>query len=76
MKKKQIFVYIFFYFKNIYLFRLFYIAFSLLETKLKEIMADTGDEKQQKMEVDYSSTVDEKLPKCEKLAKVHNETYA
>ena len=36
----------------------------------KEIMADTGDEKQQKMEVDYSSTVDEKLPKCEKLAKV------
>ncbi|XP_022313454.1 26S proteasome non-ATPase regulatory subunit 12-like [Crassostrea virginica] len=32
-------------------------------------MADTGDEKQQKMEVDYSSTVDEKLPKCEKLAK-------
>jgi hypothetical protein len=33
-------------------------------------MADTGDEKQQKMEVDYSSTVDEKLPKCEKLAKV------
>lgn len=39
-------------------------------------MADTGDEKQQKMEVDYSSTVDEKLPKCEKLAKVHNETYA
>lgn len=24
----------------------------------------------QKMEVDYSSTVDEKLPKCEKLVKV------
>lgn len=36
-------------------------------------MADTGSEDRvQKMEVDYSSTVDEKVPKCEKLAKVHN----
>jgi 26S proteasome regulatory subunit N5 len=34
-------------------------------------MADTGsDDRVQKMEVDYSSTVDEKIPKCEKLAKV------
>ena len=36
-------------------------------------MADsisTGDTQPQKMEIDYSSTVDEKLPKCEKLAKV------
>ncbi|XP_050393713.1 26S proteasome non-ATPase regulatory subunit 12 [Patella vulgata] len=32
-------------------------------------MSDGGDGKLQKMEVDYSSTVDEKLPKCEKLAK-------
>ncbi|KAL4240432.1 26S proteasome non-ATPase regulatory subunit 12 [Mactra antiquata] len=33
-------------------------------------MADTGNEDRvQKMEVDYSSTVDEKIPKCEKLAK-------
>ena len=32
--------------------------------------AETGDGRVQKMEVDYSSTVDEKLPKCEKLAKV------
>lgn len=33
-------------------------------------MADTGnDDRVQKMEVDYSSTVDEKIPKCEKLAK-------
>ncbi|XP_052764852.1 26S proteasome non-ATPase regulatory subunit 12-like [Mya arenaria] len=33
-------------------------------------MADTGNEDRvQKMEVDYSSTVDEKVPKCEKLAK-------
>ena len=37
-------------------------------------MAETGDgDKLQKMEVDYSSTVDEKLPKCEKLAKVPSE---
>ena len=35
-------------------------------------MADTGTEDRvQKMEVDYSSTVDEKVPKCEKLAKVN-----
>lgn len=34
-------------------------------------MADTGNEDRvQKMEVDYSSTVEEKLPKCEKIAKV------
>lgn len=33
-------------------------------------MADTGSEDRvQKMEVDYSSTVEEKIPKCEKLAK-------
>ncbi|XP_045214361.1 26S proteasome non-ATPase regulatory subunit 12-like [Mercenaria mercenaria] len=33
-------------------------------------MADTGNEDRvQKMEVDYSSTVEEKIPKCEKLAK-------
>ncbi|KAK3585181.1 hypothetical protein CHS0354_001816 [Potamilus streckersoni] len=32
-------------------------------------MADPSDGRIQKMEVDYSSTVDEKLPKCEKLAK-------
>ncbi|KAH3863587.1 26S proteasome non-ATPase regulatory subunit 12-like [Dreissena polymorpha] len=33
-------------------------------------MADAGNEDRvQKMEVDYSSTVDEKIPKCEKLAK-------
>ncbi|ESP03883.1 hypothetical protein LOTGIDRAFT_212047 [Lottia gigantea] len=32
-------------------------------------MSDGGDGKLQKMDVDYSSTVDEKLPKCEKLAK-------
>lgn len=44
--------------------------FTFIVLQKKEIMADTGDEKQQKMEVDYSSTVDEKLPKCEKLAKV------
>ena len=31
-------------------------------------MADDG--KLVKMEVDYSSTVDEKVPECEKLAKV------
>ena len=31
-------------------------------------MADEG--KLVKMEVDYSSTVDEKVPECEKLAKV------
>ena len=31
-------------------------------------MADEG--KLEKMEVDYSSTVDEKIPECEKLAKV------
>ena len=36
-------------------------------------MADTGTEDRvQKMEVDYSSTVDEKVPKCEKLAKVYS----
>ena len=35
-------------------------------------MADTGtDDRVQKMEVDCSSTVDEKVPKCEKLAKVN-----
>ena len=45
-------------------------VFTFIVLQKKEIMADTGDEKQQKMEVDYSSTVDEKLPKCEKLAKV------
>lgn len=31
-------------------------------------MGDDG--KLQKMEVDYSSTVDEKIPECEKMAKV------
>lgn len=31
-------------------------------------MADEG--KLQKMEVDYSSTVDEKIPQCEQYAKV------
>ena len=30
-----------------------------------------NDGKLQKMEVDYASTVDEKLPECEKLAKVY-----
>lgn len=35
-------------------------------------MADTGNEDRvQKMEVDYSSAVEEKIPKCEKLAKVN-----
>lgn len=29
-----------------------------------------GDGRIQKMEVDYSSTVDEKIPKCEQLTKV------
>ena len=39
-------------------------------------MADTGTEDRvQKMEVDYSSTVDEKVPKCEKLAKVNIDLY-
>lgn len=31
-------------------------------------MADDG--RLQKMDVDYSSTVDEKIPECEKLSKV------
>ena len=35
------------------------------------IMADEG--RLQKMEVDYSSTVDERIPECEKLAKVCRE---
>ena len=30
----------------------------------------TGDGRIQKMEVDYSTTVDEKIPKCEQLTKV------
>jgi len=38
-------------------------------------MADTGGTQPQKMEVDYSSTVDEKLPKCEKLAKVNTISF-
>lgn len=33
-------------------------------------MADTGEDRVQKMEVDYSAAVEEKIPKCEKLAKV------
>jgi hypothetical protein len=35
-------------------------------------MENTGTttEQSKKMEVDYSATVDEKIPKCEKLAKV------
>lgn len=33
-------------------------------------MADEG--KLQKMEVDYSSTVDEKIPQCEQLARVND----
>jgi hypothetical protein len=37
-------------------------------------MADTGEGKLQKMEVDYSSTVDEKLPLCEKMSKVRFKT--
>lgn len=32
-------------------------------------MEGTGEEQSKKMEVDYSATVDEKIPKCEKLAK-------
>lgn len=42
-----------------------------------DTMEDTGSsEQQKKMEVDYSATVDEKIPKCEKLAKVSRiETY-
>ncbi len=30
----------------------------------------SGDGKLEKMEVDYSTTVDEKIPECEHLAKV------
>ncbi|KAL5018614.1 hypothetical protein ScPMuIL_004336 [Solemya velum] len=32
-------------------------------------MADTAEDRVRKMEVDYTSTVDEKIPKCEKLSK-------
>ncbi|XP_013402440.1 26S proteasome non-ATPase regulatory subunit 12-like [Lingula anatina] len=39
-------------------------------------MADTGDGRIQKMEVDYSSTVEQKLPECEKLAKAGKLTEA
>ena len=39
------------------------------------IMADTGEDRVQKMEIDYSSTVDEKIPKCEKLSKVFEHCY-
>ena len=42
--------------------------FTLLSEVVK--MTDAGDGKLQKMEVDYSSTVDEKIPECEKLSKV------
>ncbi|GAB1600228.1 26S proteasome non-ATPase regulatory subunit 12-like [Argonauta hians] len=34
--------------------------------------SDSSDGRVQKMEVDYSSTVDEKIPKCEKMAKQGN----
>lgn len=37
-------------------------------------MEGTGEEQSKKMEVDYSATVDEKIPKCEKLAKVISTT--
>ena len=33
-------------------------------------MADGGDGRIQKMEVDYSETVDRRIPECEELAKV------
>lgn len=33
-------------------------------------LTDMSDGRIQKMEVDYSSAVDEKIPECEKLAKV------
>ena len=40
----------------------------------------SGEGKLERMEVDYSSTVDEKIPECAQLAKVrnnvvHNGTY-
>lgn len=36
-----------------------------------------GDEgKLQKMEVDYSATVEEKIPECEKMAKVYSEKFS
>lgn len=35
-------------------------------------MDGANDGRIQKMEVDYSSTVDEKVPQCEKLAKVQD----
>jgi len=38
-------------------------------------MADAGEDRVQKMEVDYSSAIEEKIPKCEKLAKVYTVFY-
>lgn len=36
----------------------------------------TGDGRIQKMDVDYSTTVDEKVPKCEQLTKVMTDDEA
>lgn len=37
---------------------------------MSEDRAERSDGKIVKMEIDYSSTVDQRLPECEKLAKV------
>ena len=38
-------------------------------------LTDYGETKVQKMEVDYSTTVDAKIPECEALAKVLLKTF-